>query len=640
MNQSELALVLAGPILRRVSQHQVGIWLATSQAVSLSIRFCPEDQAAIELNPEQIDDSVHTLKAGENIYYHLLDITLAPALPLETWIAYDLRLQVDGKREWLCWQDWAPNLVYPAYSLPGFRVPGRVKNLLHGSCRKPHHNSSDGLVSADAWLAKTPPQQWPSLLMMSGDQIYADDVATPMLLAIHQLIKRLGFSTESFSDAVINDSQQLHNDEPHYLQRQHLLPRDSNQEGAYKALFSGVKKPIFTSDNANNHLISLAEVLAMYLLVWSPSVWQNIDLSPPEDLLSEHRDNYLKQQQVIAKFSKGLAKVQRLMAHLPCAMMFDDHDVTDDWNLTAAWEQSAYGHAFSKRIIGNALCGYFICQGWGNAPENFSEELLAQVQASLAKPGEDTHLAIIDDFLSFPHWHYLWDTQPSLIVLDTRTHRWRSERNLASPSGLMDWESLTNLQQQLLGQEAVIMVSPAPVFGVKLIEVIQRIFTWFGKPLLVDAENWMAHPGSANALLNLFRHPKTPNHFVILSGDVHYSFAYRVEFRGRYRGPDIWQITSSGIKNEFPAKLLDVFDRLNRYLYSPRSPLNWFTKRRRMKIIPHRPQGAARGERLLNAAGIGLLRLNADGSPSEVLQLVGEGKVIAFELEEQAARWE
>ena len=38
---------------------------------------------------------------------------------------------------------------------------------------------------------------------------------------------------------------------------------------------------------------------------------------------------------------------------------------------------------------------------------------------------------------------------------------------------------------------------------------------------------------------------------MILSGDVHYSFVYQVLIRHRNGGPKIWQITSSGIKNEF-----------------------------------------------------------------------------------------
>ncbi len=44
----------------------------------------------------------------------------------------------------------------------------------------------------------------------------------------------------------------------------------------------------------------------------------------------------------------------------------------------------------------------------------------------------------------------------------------------------------------------------------------------------------MAHPGSAHAILNIFRHRKTPHNFIILSGDVHYSFVYDVELRGEH----------------------------------------------------------------------------------------------------------
>ncbi|WP_432458839.1 alkaline phosphatase D family protein [Agarivorans sp. QJM3NY_25] len=640
MDDNELALVLAGPILRRIERKQVTIWFATSQAVSISLKLYPEQQSAIELTQTQLADSLCSIVAGEKLYYHLLDIKLPRTLPLETWIGYDLKLYLAQQTQALSWQDWAPDLVYPPRKLPGFKVPQQINRLFHGSCRKPHFASADGLVMADRYLAEHPHAQWPSLLMMSGDQIYADDVATPMLVAIHQLIEQLAIAEESFTAAQIQNSQQLHRQQAHYMARQQLLPVEQQQGGVAKALFGGVKKPIFTSDSAQNHLISLAEVLAMYLLVWSPSVWKNIDLTPPEALKPEQLAHYQQQREVITRFAADLTQVQRILAHLPSAMMFDDHDITDDWNLSAAWEQSAYSHAFSKRIIGNALCGYLLCQAWGNNPQQFSANMLNDLQAALQQPGCEAHLSLIDQLLSFADWHYQWKTQPPLIVLDTRTHRWRSERKLSAPSGLMDWQALTDLQQQLLGLDAVIMVSPAPIFGVKLIEAIQRLFTWLGKPLLVDAENWMAHPGSANALLNLFRHPNTPRHFVILSGDVHYSFAYRIELRGQNAGPDIWQITSSGIKNQFPSRLLDWLDRANRWLYSPVSPLNWFTKRRRMKIIPHRPEQAARGERLLNASGIGLVSLNADGSPSTVTQLVDKGRSIAFELEEQAAHWE
>lgn len=195
----------------------------------------------------------------------------------------------------------------------------------------------------------------------------------------------------------------------------------------------------------------------------------------------------------------------------------------------------------------------------------------------------------------------------------------------------MDWESLTDFQHEIMGEDAVVVVSPAPMFGVKLIEMIQRVFTFFGKPLLVDAENWMAHRGAASVLLNIFGHPRTPRHFVILSGDVHYSFAYDVRLRHKQNGPHVWQITSSGIKNEFPNALLEWLDRLNRWLFAPWSPLNWFTKRRRMWISPRLPEGREAGERLWNGAGIGDVRLDDEGAPTAIGQLDAGGGGTVFQ---------
>jgi len=321
------------------------------------------------------------------------------------------------------------------------------------------------------------------------------------------------------------------------------------------------------------------------------------------------------------------------------AMIFDDHDITDDWNLSREWEETAYGHDFSRRILGNALLAYLLNQGWGNRPEAFDETLLGAVAGSLSAPGAKVHEDCIRQLQCFEEWQYEWPTTPPLVVIDTRTRRWRSELAASQPSGLMDWEALTDLQHTLRDHTAVLLVSPAPIFGVKLIETIQRIFTWFGHPLMVDAENWMAHRGAAHAILNVFRHRRTPKNFVVLSGDVHYSFVYDVELRGRVRGPDIWQICSSGVRNAFPTRLLAVLDHLNRWLYSPRSPLNWFTRRRNMRVIPRKPEGARAGRRLLNGSGIGLVELDDEGAPWRIRELLADGRVVSFQREEAESRW-
>ena len=217
----------------------------------------------------------------------------------------------------------------------------------------------------------------------------------------------------------------------------------------------------------------------------------------------------------------------------------------------------------------------------------------------------------------------------SLVGADSRTRRWRSESSPAKSSGLMDWEALMELQQHLINESAVILVAPAPVFGVKLIETIQNVVSFFGYPLAVDAENWMAHKGCAYTLLQIFKHLKTPRHYVILSGDVHYSFAYDVKIRFRTNSPRIWQITSSGIKNEFPRPLLKWLDWLNQWLYGPYSPLNLFTKRRRMKIRERVPSGR-QNRRLIPDSGMGMVCLDADGRPTLISEIYADADPLTF----------
>lgn len=85
--------------------------------------------------------------------------------------------------------------------------------------------------------------------------------------------------------------------------------------------------------------------------------------------------------------------------------------------------------------------------------------------------------------------------------------------------------------------------------------------------------------------------------------------------------PAIWQITSSGIKNQFPVMLIEWLDRLNRWLFAPWSPLNLLTQRRSFRIWPRLPEGRSAGERLWNHSGIGDVRLDSEGRPIEIGQL-------------------
>ena len=612
--------VIAGPIVRKVTSTECHIWVVTSNA----------DSPALNLSANEVVVSGNcqreTIRVGKYAFIHLLSFTSSEPFEDTARIGYSLSFSDDAQQA--SWENEQRGLLYDGQSSLCFHYTETPETILHGSCRKPHFHSDDALAQVDVLHKNAFKKQndFPDLLLMTGDQIYADDVAGPMLKAIHSVIDRLGLYHEALEGAVVTNTNELATHEHGYYEREQLLPQIATNTVLSSIFFGAKKKPVFTSVNAQNHLIGSAEIIAMYLLVWSDTLWADINIDK-DGIPQKYHAIFDKEHEALNGFVKQLPQVRRALAHIPTYMIFDDHDVTDDWNLTRGWEQEVYGNPLSKRMIGNALIGYLLCQGWGNAPKKVAP-LIAKVQKSMGESGLNSHDEIIDDLLDFDQWHYRLDTTPPIEVLDTRTQRWRSESNMNKPSGLMDWEALCDFQHSIIGKESVIVVSAAPIYGVKVIEAIQKVFTFFGKALTVDAENWMAHKGTANVILNIFRHYKTPPDFIILSGDVHYSFVYDVRLRFRRNSPHITQFTCSGLKNAFPDGLIKWLDRLNRVLYRSKSPLNLFTRRRNMSVKAREPS-LGYGE-LFNGCAIGVLKISQKNTDVQCKALLSNGKEVEF----------
>ena len=620
ISKQYIPTVAVGPIVRRVTRHTCNIWLVTTQPDTLSLRLTQHGQ------PLKNDFECSSVQIGSHAYIHLLTSTYEAGFDANVPVYYQIEFNQQELNE--KWTHELTALFYKNQSSLSFCWTNKPQKILHGSCRKPHYPGDDALAQVDNLIEEAISNQArrPDILLMTGDQIYADDVAGPMLQAIHTIIEVLGLYNEQIDGSVIQNTTELATHTHSFYEREQLLPKIATNSALSKLFFGAKKKPVFTSVNAKNHLISSAEVLAMYLLVWSPSLWKNVSFCP-EAIPSQHREKFNQECIALESFISQLSKVRRALAHIPVYMIFDDHDVTDDWNLTRGWEQEVYANPFSKRMIGNALIGYLLCQGWGNAPDKVAP-LIAQSKKTFSNSGISNQDELIDALLKFEHWSYRLDTSPPIEVLDTRTRRWRSESNLNKPSGLMDWEALCEFQHTIIGKKMVIVVSPAPIYGVKFIEAIQKIFTFFGKALTVDAENWMAHKGTANVILNIFRHYKTPPEFIILSGDVHYSFVYDVRLRFRRNSPHITQFTCSGLKNAFPDGLLHWLDRLNRVFYGPKSILNIFTRRRNMSVTARAPSVGNRD--LLNGCAIGILQISENSTVIDCKALLSSGKEVEF----------
>src|SRR5262249_23771925 len=102
-------------------------------------------------------------------------------------------------------------------------------------------------------------------------------------------------------------------------------------------------------------LFGLGESIVLHLLTFAEILW------PPN----------LNYQLHTFDFRGSLPAVRRALANLATYMIFDDHEFSNSWNLTAEWVESVLDKPFGRRIYQNALAEYALCQGWGNTPDQF-----------------------------------------------------------------------------------------------------------------------------------------------------------------------------------------------------------------------------------------------------------------------------
>lgn len=618
--------ILFGPILRRQLPSELLIWLAMDKPRNLTLNLYQDETKQIDT-----ECSVEWIKIGEHAAIGLFRLipTYEDTWPTGIDIEYELKDDDSG---------FIFDLAYLSLSRsrPSFCYNQTISSVIQGSCRKPDHPAQDAFVGIYAKLQDGTLSR-PDYLIMAGDQIYADDVSAPMLIGAQILAKKLNlYSATHYSDALPRDSLAW---ETSVNKRHHILPQ---KEGLTRWQNFWHGSNIISARFHENHLITLDEFFATYLLTWSTTCWQmvmaEVELAARKFSGPEQK-RYLEELHVVKQFVEELDRFEAVVANIPTLMIFDDHDITDDWNLTADWESHIYGNRVTKHMISDGLLSYCLFQGWGNSPERV-EPLIEKLKA-LAPKKDFANKQLTEHLLDFNQWDYVIDTSPRIAVLDTRTQRWRSETSAKNPSGLMDWKSLEQLEDQLFESfGSILVVSAAPVFGVKAIEVVQKACELVGQELLVDVENWMAHQGSARKLMSMMRHDDAPDEIIILSGDVHYSFCFSAKRRFSSSTDKIWQLTCSGFKNEFPQKLLKVFDYIDRILYSQYSLLNIFTKRRTL-AVDHHPLKTQdnefkhlNGRHLVSSSAAGVVELDQKGLLKHYRLVTGSGDIHEFALDE------
>lgn len=595
----QIPLVLAGPMVRCTQPDSVTVWIALKESHNVTLKI-------FDLNGNILfAGSRRTVEVGKNL--HIVAVTAKNSVKiLEYGKQYLYDLGFDNATSLrspgiLTLEGSIQDITYPEYQLPSFPVVPKALQelrLVHGSCRKPHGESMDALAILDKMIGEAlarDPKKRPHQLFLTGDQIYADDVADVLLFMLMDAEK-----------ALLGWSEKL----PDVEHLQQLNPGQRNSIATHVAGFTASIGKIGTISNlAKSHLFTLGEFSAMYLFAWSDVLWvepqnfpnfedvySNLGSSTP-GISKKNKNTFQEEARHIKEFWATLKQVRRALANIPTYTIFDDHEVTDDWYLNVAWCDRILNKPLGRRILQNGMLGYALCQGWGNTPEQFTEgkagwKLLEAIELWSKSAGIDRKQETkISKFIGLPKfaeitqthprklprdpealtWHYIVPgPKYEVLVLDTRTQREFPGKNDFDFPGLLHAdayeEQISNLPRAP-EIEVTLAISPGPFVGVPFMENLQKvaknISEKFGSAAWgFDTEAWGLEESAFEKMLSrlaLRGVSNKQNKVVILSGDVHYSFSARLQYRATKPFEaatnintelTIAQFTSSSLKNE------------------------------------------------------------------------------------------
>jgi hypothetical protein len=469
--------LLVGPLLRRIAGTQATIWVETAHA------------AEVEVRAGEAGGHATTFSAFGHHYALVVVDGLAPG----TATPYDV--YVNGEHVW-------PPADSP-YPRSIIRTRGDAEGettarLVFGTCRETTQHATTRRLPPDALDAyarrlmrdEGDPGAWPDLLVLLGDQVYADKTSP----TVRQQLK----------------ARQL----PHH----------------------GLRDDVQSFD----------EYTKLYLESW--------------------RD----------------PEIRWLFSTVPSVMMFDDHEIIDDWNSSAAWRADMKKEPWWADRIVNGLASYWVYQHLGNlAPDQLeldalypkvaaagdATEVLREFAARVDQEADVGHLP--DSWRSRQYqWSFAIDLgRTRLVVLDNRCSRVLDPEHRAMlPAAEWSWflsqAHGTTFDHLVVGSSLPWLMPPAihhlEAWNERISASRRPRVAAFGEKLrrAVDLEHWAAFQTSFEAMADLFRVVGRSNigpaSISVLSGDVHHSYVARAEL-GRDIPTPVHQLTCSPIHNQVPS---------------------------------------------------------------------------------------
>ncbi len=628
----ELPFLLAGPIVRRVEPRLVSVWVATSEPCSVRLRVWAGPVTAGDASAGVFDPQGSiaggdrpTLRIGDKLHIAVVTATPVPndqpLLPGARY-SYNVVFTPNGKpaRDLhtlgvLSDTPTQPALGYQQGMLPSFATcPATIDDLvvLHGSCNRIHAAGGPNLLySVDELVDHDldEPRHRPHQLWMTGDQVYADEVPGTLSRRITALGRQL-----------LGIDELMRFDQGAGKPPLEIKLIQTNFPAAYRKMLMQ-KVAQLTSSESDSHLLGLTERLAMQLMLWSPDVWERdasgkVLLDDPKTVLpgpnppitdetgAEAKDfltaklgtipsdgHKLDSAQraagdevpLVLDYVQRLGRIRRGLANVCTYMVFDDHDVSDDWNLCQLWKDRVLGQPFGRAVVRDGLVSFALTQGWGNNPIGYDSgpaaDLLARATELFpagAATGPDTQAtAKLDALLGLAgqppkvRWDFRIDgAAHRVIACDTRTRRGFTGP-VSPPVQLPDEERDTQIPEGPLeaGLEVLMVVLSQPALDPVLLgELTQGLisrgvsaFASIHKKMedaddialtgleALDYEGWNARPKEMARLLDRLASYKR---VMILSGDVHFAVTLGLSFWRKGQGlvSVIGQFTSSAIQ--------------------------------------------------------------------------------------------
>jgi phosphodiesterase/alkaline phosphatase D-like protein len=484
-----------GPLVRATSATSAVIWVEFSQACEITLRAEPHNAT-----PENaaLCITTRTVTVGTRHYAAPQLRGLQPA----TYYRYHLSIVANHRgtveeAETERVQESSLSMQYfrtldastatPQNSYP--KVPLRIA---YGSCRKSEDSEIDALSAFGTWLLHHSEQRetmWPHVLLLIGDQIYADE-PPPKLCQ------------------------------------------------TYPQLRGGAK--------------TFADFALLHEYAWT-------------------KDTGIRQ----------------VLATLPTYMIFDDHEVTNNWNTSPTWRAKVIENGMEQVLV-DGLVAYWIYQGWGNLCERSESHPLITIIQQAEQSGEDALEALRACVKQEVYataticWHYEIPTTPPIFVMNARADRSvvfsTDPQEIYAPTRIMSQSQMAQLHGWIQEQnpDLSILVSSVPMLLPPLIGIVEYLMgirfwqrtplRWLGLQLArlqqqvalkISFDHWPLYAATWREFVQLLR--EYTRRVLVLSGDVHFSYA--AEAHIRHARSRIYQFVSTPFQNRLSRKDRRIVER-------------------------------------------------------------------------------